>query len=264
MRLAFGPAAVVLASLLLIGGAAEASAQDRQESLQQSSSQVPNRSADFLFGRPRASIGVRGHWIFASAGSDIFDFVTRQLTLDKKDFDGPGFGADGGVALNDRLDVVGGFEMSRMSKGSEYRDFVDNLLLPIEQRTSLNTLSIVGSVRYALIPKGQQISRLAWIPNRVVPYVGAGAGATHYEFRQSGDFVDFQDLSVFNDSFKAAGWTPTAHVFGGVDVQLFRGLYCTAQGRYTKAKGTLSSDFIDFDPIDLSGFRVSAGINLLF
>jgi hypothetical protein len=30
------------------------------------------------------------------------------------------------------------------------------------------------------------------------------------------------------------------------------------------ASAELDSDFIDFDPIDLAGFRFSAGINLLF
>jgi hypothetical protein len=115
-----------------------------------------------------------------------------------------------------------------------------------------------------LKPKGHDVSRLAWIPNRLVPYVGAGGGVTHYQFKQNGDFVDFQDLSVFPDSFRASGWTPTAYVFGGVDVKLYRALYGTMQARYTKAAGKLGSDFIDFDPIDLSGFHVSAGINVLF
>jgi hypothetical protein len=36
-----------------------------------------------------------------------------------------------------RIDVVGGVEYSRASTRSEYRDFVDNQRLPIEQDTSL-------------------------------------------------------------------------------------------------------------------------------
>jgi hypothetical protein len=46
-------------------------------------------SPDFLFGRPEGSIGVRGSWVFARAGSDWYDFVTDQLTIDTKDFDAP-------------------------------------------------------------------------------------------------------------------------------------------------------------------------------
>ena len=207
---------------------------------------------------------MRGDWVFAMAGSDIFDFVTRQLTIDKNDFNTAGFSVDGGFAVSPRADVVIGFEMNRVERASEYRDFVDNRLEPIEQTTGLKTSHIFGSFRYALTPKGREVSRLAWIPSRTIPYVGGGGGVTYYQFRQFGDFVDFQDLSVFAESFRSSGWTPTVHAFGGVDIRLYRGLYGSVQGRYTKAAGKLGSDFIDFDPIDLSGFRVSAGINVLF
>lgn len=254
-------AGLVVASLLILcpAFAADAVAADEQQARQ-----VQRRTPDFLFGRPKGSLGFRGSWIFQAAGSDIFDFVTRHLTIDKTDFDSPGLAADLAFGVTDRTDVQLGFELSRIALASEYRDFVDDRLQPIEQTTALSTQHLVGALRYSLVPKGREISRLAWIPTRVVPYVGAGGGVIHYQFRQSGDFVDFQDLSVFSESFRSSGWTPTAHVFGGVDVQLYRALYGTVQGRYSKAAGTLSSDFVDFDPIDLSGFRLSAGINLLF
>jgi hypothetical protein len=267
-------AGVVVASFLLLSADPAAADQDARPSppgvasnsaaSQPQSQSPPNRTADFLFGRPKVSLGVRGDWVFASAGSDIFDFVTRHLTIDKKDFDTAGFSADGGFALSPRADVVVGFEWNRVERASEYRDYVDNRLEPIEQTTGLKTWHIFGSFRYAVTPKGRDISRLAWIPSRIIPYVGAGGGVTYYQFRQFGDFVDFQDLSVFAESFRSSGWTPTVHGFGGVDVRLYKGLYGSFQGRYTKAAGKLGSDFIDFDPIDLSGFRVSAGINLLF
>jgi hypothetical protein len=233
---------------------------------QGSSAQAPDPrpTVDFLFGRPQGSIGVRGNWIFASAGSDLYDFVTRQLTVEKTDFDGPGLSAEVAVAITSRLDAQFDFEWSKTSMSSEYRDFVDNQLLPIEQSTSLKTVHLGGSVRYAITPRGHDVSRFAWVPRRVVPFVGAGAGVIYYHFMQTGDFVDFQDLSVFTDVFRSKGWTPSAHAFAGVDIQLHRALYGSVVGRYTKAAGDLSPDFIDFDPIDLSGFRLSAGINLLF
>jgi hypothetical protein len=252
-----------LGSILVLVALAPSLAEADQQQ-QQTPSTSPPRSADFLFGQPKGAIGFRGSWVFQSAGSDIFDFVTQHLTLDKHDFDSPGFAADVAIAITPWLDVQGGVEWNRVSQRSEYRDFVDNRLQPIEQTTQLNATALLGSVRYSLRPKGQAVSRLAWIPNRFVPYVGAGGGVVHYDFRQFGDFVDFQDLSVFPESFRSSGWAPTAHVFGGVDLQLYRALYATVQGRLTKAAGDLGSDFVDFDPIDLSGFRISAGVNLLF
>ena len=260
MRIPFGLAGLVCTAFVMLAVPIDVAAQQSE----QSTSRQPDRSADFLFGRPSASVGIRGSWVFASAGSDIFDFVTDQLTLEKKHFNRPAFAADVAFNLTSRLQVEGGVEVTRMRRGSEYRDFVDNNLLPIEQTTSLNTTHVMGGIRYALTPRGREVSRLVWVPNRVIPFVGAGAGAVQYQFRQYGDFVDFVDNSIFVESFRSQGWAPTAHVFGGVDVQIHRALYGTVQGRYTKASGSLSNDFIDFDPIDLSGFRMSAGINLLF
>jgi hypothetical protein len=264
MRLALRLAGFVCTSLLALAAPAVAATDQQPQQDQPSTSRPPDRDADFLFGRPNTSIGLRGSWIFARAGSDLFDFVTKQLTLEKDDFNAPAFAADVAFSVSSRLQVEGGLEVTRLERASEYRDFVDNNLLPIAQTTALNTTHVMGGVRYALAPRGREVSRLVWVPNKVIPYVGAGAGAVYYQFRQYGDFVDFVDNSIFFESFRSTGWAPTAHVFGGVDVQLYRGLYATVQGRYTKASGKLGRDFIDFDPIDLSGFRMSAGINLLF
>ena len=250
--LAIGLAAVVAAAV-------PAHAQDPRPPSRQ-----PGSTRDFLFGEPRGSVAVRGSWVFARAGSDLFDFVTDQLTLEPGDFNAPAIGAEVGVAIGPRLEALGGIEWSRSTTSSEYRRFVDNNNLPIAQETSLTNLHLSGSVRFALWPRGRTLSRLAWVPRGLAPYVGAGAGAVRYDFTQTGDFVDFVDLSVFSDVFQSKGWAPSAHVFGGVDVQVFRLLFLQVEGRYLWASGELDRDFIDFDPIDLAGFRTTAGISLVF
>jgi hypothetical protein len=251
MRTAF----VVL--LLLVPIVAEA---------QPSAPQPPGGRPDFLFGRPDGSVAVRGSWVFARAGSDIFDFVQRELTVEDKDFNTAGFATDFGIALTPRADAVIGVDVSRASVPSEYRGLQGNDFLPIEQTTSLSEANISGSIRFALTPRGREISSLAWVPRRAVPYVGAGAGMLWYRFKQTGDFVDALDptLPIFTDIFVADGWTPSAHVFGGIDVQIYRRWFLTLDGRYLWAAGELGRDFEGFDPIDLAGFRFGAGINVLF
>jgi len=251
-------AALFSVAILVAGTPATASAQD------EGPPPAPSRSPDFYFEKPLGSIGVRGNWVFARGGSDIFSFLTSQLTLDKGDFRARGFAADLAIALTPRVDVVGGFELARSSSRSEYRDFVDNDRLPIEQTTSLSTVNLTGTLRYALVPRGEAVGRLAWVPRRVVPYVGAGGGACWYELSQTGDFVDFVDLSVFSDSFDSRGWSPSAHGVAGIDLQLHRRLFATVEARYVRSSATLGTDFIDFEPIDLSGLRTSAGINFRF
>jgi hypothetical protein len=225
----------------------------------------PGATRDFMFGRPRGSIALRGSWVFARAGSDLFDFVTDQLTLESNDFNAAAIGGELGIVITPRLEALAGVEMtSTRDRPSEYRRFIDNSGQPIQQDTRLKTVSLTGSLKVALSPRGRRISRLAWIPAGLTPYAGAGGGAVRYDFLQRGDFVDFVDLSVFSDVFQSRAWAPSAHAFGGVDLQVYRRLFVQFEGRYTWAKGTLGRDFIDFDPIDLAGFRTTAGVSLLF
>lgn len=244
-----------LTLLVVLALAAPAAAQNRP---------APRPAPDFLFAKPRASVTIRGSFLFARGDSDWYDFVTNLLTVDSKDFNAPGFGVDVNVPVTSRLDAQFSFDISRSSTLSEYRDFVDNNRLPIQQTTTLRELNLGGNIRYALTERGQQVSRLVWVPRRIVPFVGAGAGAFHYDLRQIGDFIDFQDNSVFGETFASNGWTPSAQVFGGVDVRVFKRVYATVDGRYLWAADDLGRDWIDFDPIDLAGFRLSGGVNFVF
>ena len=219
---------------------------------------------DFLFAPPAGGIGLRTGWVFASANSDLFTFVQDQLTLERKDFNAPAIGIDVDVAVTPRASVVVGFDFSKSSTNSEYRRFVDDQRLPITQTTSLRELNLSGSLKVALTPRGREISSRAWIPAAVTPYVGAGVGMLRYEFLQFGDFIDVVDFSVFADTFRSNGWAPSAHVFGGVDVKVLRRLYISGEGRYLWSRATPDRDFIDFDPIDLAGLGVTAGIRYMF
>jgi hypothetical protein len=229
----------------------------------QSTSSAPPR--DFLLGRPRGSIGIRGSVLVASADSDIYDFVTDILAIDKSDFNTGSFAAEFGYSLTPRFDIIGTWDLNSMNHPSDYRDWQDNRGLPIQQTTELSQMNLTVSGKFSLLPRGKAISRLAWIPRTFIPYVGAGGGYGRYEFRQNGDFVDFDNGNrVFSDTFTSEGWTPTFHVMGGTDIQVYRHLMLSFDARYSWQKATLDQDFIDFAPIDLGGFRFGAGIHFAF
>jgi hypothetical protein len=261
-------------ALVLLASPAYAGGQD-QSSSQQPGVVVPS-SPDFLLGRPHASVGIRGNWLMASAGSDIYDFVSEHLTIDKSDFNTASFSADVSIYAIPRLDIVGGFEIAQEDIPSQYRGYSEtvrgsSVTIPIQQTTELKQMHFTGSAKFGLVPRGKQISRLAWIPRTFVPYVGVGAGITRYSFQQSGDFVDFATenpaagtFSIFTDVFESDGWSPSAHVLGGADILIFKRLYFTLEGRYTWVNAELERDFIDFQPIDLGGLRFGAGINFVF
>jgi len=219
---------------------------------------------DFLFGRPRGWIGVRGSWLMPAEGGELFSFVNEQLTIDKGDFQSAAFSGEAGFVLTSRLEAVFGIEAGKKSVTSEYRHFIDNQGLPINQTTALTQTNITGGVRFALLDRGRSVSRYAFVARTITPFVGAGGGVYYHRFAQAGDFVDFVTLKVFRDTFRSIGFSPSAHVFGGADVRMWRSVYVTADGRYVWTHADLGPDFVGFDGIDLNGFRLSTGVSFFF
>ena len=220
--------------------------------------------ADFLFGRPNTTLGLRWQWVQARADSEVFEFVGDLLTLETSDFDAPGLVVDLAFPLTSRLDVQGGFDFSRSSTLSNYRDFTDADGFEIEQTTRLQQLGLFGNVEFALTPRGRAIGRYAWIPARATPYVGAGVGLTWYRFEQVGDFVDFVDDSIFTARLVSEGWTPATHLFAGLDVKVAQRIQLSVEARYRWASTATSEDFVNFDDIDLTDLRVSTGVQFSF
>lgn len=237
---------LALAAALLAGASSTAAAQ---------------RSGDgYLFRAPAASISLRGGYSLATAGSDVFDDVTQRLTVDKGDFSALTIGADVAIRLAPRLDLLLTSEFSRSKTGSEFRDLVDNNRLPIEQSTTFQRTPITGGLKYYLSPPGRSIGSAVWIPAKVAPYVGAGAGAMYYRFRQEGDFVN-QDNGVFTTDLDSKGWTFVGQAVAGADYSISPSVAFTAEARYLRAKADLSESFIGYDPIDLSGMSATIGLS---
>jgi hypothetical protein len=116
----------------------------------------------------------------------------------------------------------------------------------------------------SLTSLGRSVGRFAWIPTRVVPFVGGGAGPVWYRLRQDGEFVDNETLDIFEDQFESKGWSVGGTAFGGADLSLTPRFGLTAEGRYLWAKGPMSRDYSTFNRIDLSGYDASIGLYVRF
>ena len=219
------------------------------------------RSGDgYLFHAPSVRLSLRGGYDHANANSEVFDQAVQDLSLNKSDFSGLTLGGEVAFALGSRVDISFDAGFSRASKGSDFRHFIDNNDLPIEQTTTFERVPLMGNLRFYLTPTGRNVGRLAWIPNKVVPWVGAGGGTMWYRFRQEGDFVDFQTSNVFTGEFKSDGWTPAVQGMGGVDVSITPLIALRGEGRYVWAKAPLGRDFTGFNRIDLSGVQGTLGL----
>jgi opacity protein-like surface antigen len=220
------------------------------------------RSGDgYLFKAPSATLSLRGGFAHASAGSDIFDEVTQRLTVDKGDFSGLMLGADLGIRLTSQLDLLLTGAYSRSRTGSEFRDFVDNNKLPIEQTTTFERIPFTAGLKYYVTSRGRSIGSAVWIPARFAPYVGAGVGAMRYQFRQQGDFVNFENNAVFSSDLESDGGTFVGQALVGADYSISPTVAFTAEARYLRAQADLGDSFRGYERIDLSGMAATVGLS---
>ena len=164
---------LVCSALFLMAAPAIAEGQDQSGSSSSTSQASP--PADFRIGSPRISVGARGSWFMASAGSDIFDFVTNEFTLDKSDFNTGSFTAELGVAVNERFEILGGIDINGVRQPSEDRDEEEQLSngtrVPIMQETELQQFNAMVSAKFSLVPRGRAV------PGDERPTVGGNGGS---------------------------------------------------------------------------------------
>ena len=217
----------------------------------------------YMFHAPEGRLTLRAGYDHANANSQVFDQSVDLLTLKRGDFSGITLGAEAALSIGSRFDVSADLSFSHKTKGSEYRNLIDNNNLAIEQNTTFDRIPLTLNARFYLIEPGRSIGKLAWIPSKVVPWIGGGAGYMRYRFHQTGDFVDYQNNNVFtatDDEFDSSGWTGMAHAMAGADISLSPHVALRLDSRYVWAKAPLSSNFTGFDKIDLSGVQGTLGL----
>jgi len=218
----------------------------------------------FRLREPRVFIGGHAGINLPQASSDLFAMVTRELTLQKKDFRAPTAGFDVGVPFGSRFAIVFSFDYARTSKRSESRNFVEDNGDPITQTTRFSLMPLTATFRFYPIKQGERVGSYAWIPARILPYVGAGGGVVRYNFEQYGDFVDTVTLDIFPADLSSKGFAATEHVTTGIDIGITPVIFANVEARYSWAKADLSRDFAGFQPIDLAGLRLIGGIYFRF
>ena len=232
-----------------------------------------NSGKGFLFDPPVGSFSLRGGYSLANAGSEVFADAISQLTLSKRDFSGFAVGGDISYAMKARMDLVFDGEIASATEDSEVRKFVENLpggeSAPIAQSTRYQRVPLTLGIKYYLADRGRSVGQFAYIPSKYAPYVGIGAGAMWYKFKQNGDFVDFASDPTFPDIFSAelesSGWAPMAHGAVGLDYTIGPWLALTGEVRYQWARATLDPQvFVGYDEIDLSSVTGTVGFKVRF
>jgi len=224
----------------------------------------------FLFKRPIVSIGIRAGYAAPRAGGDLFgqtlsDFIASGAdTTSSLSFDSPYVGGELAVRPWDRWEVAVGFGWTRSRTLTEYRRWIDSVGNPIEQETTFQVIRGTLGAKYYLQDRGRRVGTLAWVPQRLTPFVGAGVGVSSYEFVQDGDFFDDSTLVITPDYLETTGEGFLWYGSAGADFVLGKHAVLTGEARYSFSNARVSGLFDSYPNIDLAGLQLLVGIGFQF
>lgn len=223
---------------------------------------------DFLFGPPRFSVSLLGGVFVPRAQGQFYDVTFERFTLARDDFVSLAGALEVDVRISDRLTWILSLEGSGTTQDSEYRFWEEETAhgpVPIVQSTRLvRGPSASAGLKFYPLGQGESLSQFVWVPSRVAPYASAGLGASAYLLEQWGDWViedGPHEGDIITEEYNSSGAALVAHGGVGVNVALQPRLALTLEGRYLWSQAELRGDYHgSWDPIDLSGLRLSAGI----
>jgi hypothetical protein len=219
-----------------------------------------------MFKRPSGSLTFRGGYELANTTGQPFTVLQRETTVGPRSFDALNVAADLDLFASRRVDVVMTLDMSSRTKTAEYREWEENGR-PITQQSTLDRLALGAGLRYNFADHGRQISSLAFIPARTIPYVGVTGGAMWYDFVQKGDFVEVIDSTnadIVEDELHSSHHSLMAQAFAGVDRRINARWSVVGEARYTRARSKLTKDYADLGNIELSGLAFNIGAAVRF
>jgi hypothetical protein len=222
----------------------------------------------FLFGRPRGTFTLRAGYLAQNTSSEPFIIERSLTTADRRSFDGFNLGFDLNMVASQRIDVVVTTDMSSRSNTVEYTGGWNENGAPITHENMLSRFGIGAGVRLNLVDRGRQISSLAYIPAKTLPYIGATAGVLWHQFSQTGDFLDIIDdttANIVTDELRTDNSNVMGQVFAGIERRLNARWSVLGETRYTRSAARLVKDYRSIqEDINLSGLAFNIGATVRF
>jgi hypothetical protein len=219
---------------------------------------------DFFLSRPTGSIAFRLGYLGSNANSDVFEFSQERFNVHKRDFGGVNGEVEATIALPARFDLSVAAGYGAANKRSMYKDWVDNDDQPIEQTTWFRRAPVTINLRYNITKAVEPVGSFAYIPKKYTPYVGVGAGFVSYKFKQTGDFIDFQDMGVFFHQYESTGISSLVQAMAGLTYAVNARTGLDTQLKYIRSSGEMGPTWRGFDDIDLSGVALTTGVHFRF
>lgn len=178
-----------------------------------------------------------------------------SLAFEVNDFNGASIGGEWLFGVSDYLEGGVGIGFYQRTVPSLYRDFTDDDGTEIEQDLKLRTVPFTATIRFLPLGRGG-----------VEPYVGAGIGLFNWRYSETGEFIDFNDDSIFRSRYTASGNAVGPVVLGGVRFPVADTWLIGGELRYQKAESDIDVDETGLlgDKIDLGGWTTSFTMHLRF
>jgi len=180
--------------------------------------------------------------------------IQNPLAFNISDFHGGTIGIEYLVGLGEFFDAGLGVGYYKRNVSSVYLDLINANGSEIEQNLRLRVAPFTATIRF--LPLGHS--------HGVEPYIGAGIGIFNWRYRETGEWVDPVDSSIFQGSFVGSGTATGPIVLGGVRVPVGP-LSFGGEVKWQDAKGDLPADQgFAGSKIDLGGVTVAATFKIRF
>jgi outer membrane protein W len=191
---------------------------------------------------------VAGDVLVAELNAGYYDALAFKVS----DFNSVTFGGDWTVALTDYIDAGVGVNYFSGTAPSVSANFVNENGSEITQDLNLRIVPITASVRF--LPIGRHAA--------FEPYIGAGIGFFKWRYRETGQFVNPTDASIFGATYEDSGWATGPVIIGGARFPIGQ-FVVGGEVRYQWANADLSTDFLG-PKIDLGGLTYQATFGVRF
>lgn len=210
------------------------------------------------------SLSFRIGGFFPNGDSDIWEENIENFTFEMDDFNNFTLGMEYNWFLNRFVTLGFGFDYYSKRNSTEYRDFIGDDDLPIQQEIKLTVVPLTATVKFTPLGNGSPGYR-GERGSQLVPWIGGGIGVYSFEYEEIGEFIDFSDFSIFDAEFLTHEATALGfHIAGGLVIPIDLEWDIFGEARYALAKGDLGDDFLGFEPIDLGGFSFHFGASYRF
>jgi hypothetical protein len=203
--------------------------------------------------------------VFSLGEDENFWRETEEIFIfEVEDLNDLVLGMDFTTSINRVVEFGIGRDYFHSSVTSEYRDYIGDDGLPILHDTTLEILPIQVSMKFLPGGRYSDKGKYFYTLNKVVPYIGGGLGLYLWEYRESGEFIDSDDMSIFLDSYASDGAAVGLHAMAGVEIPFDPTWSILLEAKYTAVEDELDNDFSGYGDIDLGGWSFSLGASFRF